>query len=87
MTWSSPTPTTLTEPGPEGGYRESKQGVDALGGLDWLHVLRRPVHTRFARSLLADLVDMLGAPSWPPVAEHTHPLTWPPPRDPVLRNL
>ena len=77
----------LTDVGPDGGYRESRQGVDALGGLDWPRVLRRPVHTRFARSLLADLADMLGAPSGRLAAEPTHPLTWPPPRDPVLRNL
>jgi hypothetical protein len=81
----------LTEKGVGGEYRETKHGVRALDGLDWSHVIRRPDHTRFARSLLADLVDMLGPPNEAlsaAVADRpTHPLTWPPPADPVLRNL
>jgi hypothetical protein len=81
----------LTEPGAGSQYRESEHGVRALEGLDWPHATRRPTHTGFARSLLADLVDMLGPPSdaiaSAIVAGQTHPLTWPPPRDPVLRNL
>lgn len=40
---------------------------------------------------LADLEDMLGRPIQALPTERsigdTHPLTWPPPRDPVLRNL
>lgn len=81
----------LTEHGTGGQYRESEHGVRALEGLDWPHVTREPAHTSFARSLLADLMDMLGPPSdaiaSAIIAGQTHPLTWPPPRDPVLRNL
>lgn len=71
----------------DGRYRESEHGVQALAQLDWPHVTRRPEHTRFARSLLADLTDMLGTPSPELRSEQTHPITWPPPRDSVLRNL
>lgn len=77
----------LTEPNPGGQYRESEHGVRALEELEWPHVTRRPHHTRFARSLLADLEDMLGPSANAVATESTHPLTWPPPRDPVLRNL
>jgi hypothetical protein len=81
----------LTEHSTGSQYRESEHGVRALEGLDWPHVTREPAHTSFARSLLADLVDMLGSPSEEIastiVAGQTHPLTWPPPRDPVLRNV
>jgi hypothetical protein len=79
----------LTEHGTGGQYRESEHGVRALEGLDWPHVTRRSDHTRFARSLLADLEDMLGPASAIPselATKQTHPLTWPPPRAPVLRN-
>jgi hypothetical protein len=81
----------LTDPGTGGRYRESEHGVHALAGLAWRTVTRHPNWTRFARSLLADLVDMLGAPNEEfaaALAEGvTHPRTWPPPRDRVLRNL
>jgi hypothetical protein len=81
----------LTEASAGGCYRETEHGVRALTGLDWPHVTRRAEHTRFARSLLADLTDMLGTPiqaTPASIAEgKTHPLTWPPPRDRVLRNL
>lgn len=81
----------LTEGGHGSEYRESEHGVRALEDLDWPLVTRRPDHTRFARSLLADLEDMLGPPIQALPTElsigDTHPLTWPPPRDPVLRNL
>ncbi len=77
-------------------YAETTHGRDALAELDWPRVVRRddraPVFARFARSLLADLVDMLGAsPSCPELdaldVEQCHPLTWPPPRENLLRNL
>jgi hypothetical protein len=81
----------LTEGSAGGCYRETEHGVRALTGLDWSHVTRRAEHARFARSLLADLTDMLGTPIQAAVASiadgETHSLTWPPPRDPVLRNL
>lgn len=77
-------------------YQETEHGASALAGLDWPTVVRRgdraPPVARFARSLLADLCDMLDArPESLDDAElqpaDCHPLTWPPPRDPVLRNL
>jgi len=81
----------LTESSAGGRYRESEHGARALEGLDWRHVARSPDHTRFARSLLADLEDMLGPPSQAlpsaTAAGQTHSLTWPPPRDHLLRNL
>jgi hypothetical protein len=80
----------LTDPGTGGRYRESEHGVSALKALDWPVVMGHPQRTRFARSLLADLADMLGPPEGTlasTIEGTTHPLTWPPPRHPVLRNL
>ncbi|MEM9456487.1 MAG: hypothetical protein AAGF11_20070 [Myxococcota bacterium] len=77
----------LTESSAGGQYRESEHGAHALADLDWPAVVRQPDQTRFARSLLVDLVDMLGLPNREIDAERTHPVTWPPPPDPVLRNL
>lgn len=77
----------LTESSEGGQYRESKHGVRALADLDWSAVALRPDQARFARSLLVDLVDMLGLPGQGLDAGRTHPVTWPPPADPVLRNL
>ncbi|MBA3546982.1 MAG: hypothetical protein H0T76_10905 [Nannocystis sp.] len=77
-------------------YQETVHGVSALAELDWPGVVRRGARAtavaRFARSMLADLSDMLETP---PVGleddelqpADCHPLTWPPPRDRVLRNL
>lgn len=81
----------LTDPGTGGRYRETTHGASALAALDWSAVTRRPKWTRFARSLLRDLGDMLG-PLATDFAEtidtgDPHPLTWPPPRYRVLRNL
>lgn len=80
----------LTDPPQRGGsgsrYRESDHGVRALSELEWPTVTRDAQRTRFARSLLADLVDMLEAPAGAFDGD-THPLTWPPPPDRVLRNL
>jgi hypothetical protein len=81
----------LTDPGTGGRYRETEHGVDALRSLDWPSVVGQPQRTRFARSLLADLADMLGPPDEGPLPSilegDTHPLTWPPPRRSLLRNL
>ncbi|MFO7561917.1 MAG: hypothetical protein R6X02_04695 [Enhygromyxa sp.] len=77
----------LTDPGTGSRYRESDHGVRALAELEWPTVTRDSQRTRFARSLLADLVDMLGAPAKDINDGETHPLTWPPPADRVLRNL
>lgn len=74
----------LTDPGSGGRYRETVQGAAALRALEWSRVNSEPTRTRFARSLLADLADMLGSEG--PSGE-THPLTWPPPRGAILRNL
>lgn len=81
----------LTDPGTGARYSESDHGVRALAELEWFSVTRHAQRTRFARSLLTDLIDMLGPPV-EDVAEalvdgETHPLTWPPPQDAVLRNL
>lgn len=80
----------LTDPGTGGRYRESDHGARALADLDWPLVTRHAQRTRFARSLLVDLIDMLGPPTedvGAAIDGETHPLTWPPPQDPVLRNL
>lgn len=87
----------LTDPRLDGKarYAETTHGRDALADLDWPAIVRgdrSPAVARFARSLLADLVDMLGpSASCPeldalPVAD-CHPLTWPPPNGHLLRNL
>jgi hypothetical protein len=69
-------------------YVESEGGRAALEDLDWDAVLSPPSHVRFARSLIHDLADALGQPAvtqrYPGV---THPLTWPPKRDTLLRNI
>lgn len=87
----------LTDPqlSGRGRYDETRHGCDALRELDWpalaSEARTRPA-ARFARSLLADLVDMLGVPSHHPGLQTLslaacHPLTWPPPGHQVLRNL
>lgn len=74
-------------------YDETTLGRDALVELRWASMLTAfPTALRFARSLFADLADMLGeAPAGCSLEEldagDCHPLTWPPPRAPVLRNL
>jgi len=77
-------------------YQETVHGVSALADLDWPAVVRRGARAaavaRFARSMLADLCDMLGTPATglddvELQPADCHPLTWPPPRDRVLRNL
>lgn len=84
----------LTDAKLDGGFRyqETSLGARALADLDWAAVLARGSAARFARSLLADLADMLG--SDPLGCSHErlalagcHPLTWPPPRERILRNI
>jgi hypothetical protein len=74
-------------------YDETTLGSEALGELAWGSMLkRRAAAVRYARSLIADLAEMLACE---PVGcslgdlenRACHPLTWPPPRAPVLRNL
>jgi hypothetical protein len=88
----------LTDPKLDGKarYTETTPGRDALAALDWPAVVRRdarsPPAARFARSLLADLVNMLGtSPSCPELdaleVADCHALTWPPPPKNLLRNL
>ena len=87
----------LTDPQLDGKarYTETKHGAEALASLEWPNIVlggRRPAVARFARSLIADLVDMLGTPErWPDLGalelDECHPLTWPPARDTLLRNL
>jgi hypothetical protein len=76
---------TGTEPR---AYVETKGGQVALRDLDWSMVLAPQEHVRFLRSLIHDLADRLGeeavAQSF---AGETHPCTWPPPRDNLLRNV
>lgn len=74
------------------GYRETTLGSAALAALSWGAMLQRSAALRFARSLIADLAEMLDAE---PVGcslatldnAACNPLTWPPPRDQVVRNL
>src|SRR5690606_38340196 len=50
----------LTDPGTGARYRESDHGVRALAELEWPTVASDAQRARFARSLLADLIEMLG---------------------------
>jgi hypothetical protein len=76
---------TGTEPR---AYVETQGGQAALRALDWPMVLESHEHVRFLRSLIHDLADALGEYA---VAERfagaTHPCTWPPPTDKLLRNV
>jgi hypothetical protein len=69
-------------------YVETVGGRAALRELDWSAVLALPSYTRFLRSLLHDLSSALEDDS---AIERfpgdTHPCTWPPPRDNLLRNI
>ena len=69
-------------------YVETAGGRAALRELDWPAVLAPPEHVRFMRSLIHDLADALGEDA---VAQRyagaTHPLTWPPQRNGLLRNI
>lgn len=89
----------LTDPQLDGRFRyhETSLGGQALAELDWPRILSRtdardPPAARFARSLFTDLSEALAAsPRGCTDADleprDCHPLTWPPPRDHVLRNL
>ncbi len=69
-------------------YVETVGGQAALRYLDWNAVLMPPSHVCFVRSLIHDIADALGEHA---VAQRfqgtTHPLTWPPPRNNLLRNI
>lgn len=69
-------------------YVETDGGQAALRDLDWPMVLAPQEHVRFLRSLIHDLAHALGHDT---VAERfegtTHPLTWPPRPDALLRNI
>ncbi len=63
-------------------------GQAALRQLDWAKVFVQGQHVQFVRSLIHDLADALDEPD---VKQRfpgaTHPLTWPPSRDRILRNV
>lgn len=69
-------------------YVETAGGRAALRDLDWPAVLAPEEHVRFVRSLIHDLAHALGQDD---VAQRyagaTHPLTWPPRPDALLRNI
>lgn len=76
-------------------YQETVHGADALAHLEWSRATRggrAPAVARFARSLFADLSDMLGAA---PIGlddadlepHDCQQLTWPPRPGRVLRNF
>lgn len=69
-------------------YVETVGGLAALRDLDWPEVLEPQEHVRFLRSLIHDLAHALGRDA---VAQRfagtTHPLTWPPPPNALLRNI
>jgi hypothetical protein len=75
---------TGTEPR---AYVETKGGQAALRQLDWPMVLAPEEHVCFLRSLFHDLADALGEDPVARFPGKTHPCTWPPPRDTLLRNV
>ncbi len=80
---TSPRPYFEVDKGP--GRRS---GQAALRHLDWSKVLATKQHVQFVRSLIHDIADALDerdVKSQFPGA--THPLTWPPPANNVLRNV
>lgn len=71
-------------------YHETDGGAAALQRLDWPTVVRQPHHMRYARSLLADMADVLGR--WPSVipqgGDEAHLTSIRhAPRERVLRNM
>jgi hypothetical protein len=69
-------------------YVETDGGRAALRQLDWRAVLVPPPHVQFLRSLIHDLADVLDEQDVvASFAGETHPLTWPPRRDNLLRNI
>lgn len=69
-------------------YSETANGAEAVADLDWAMALAQADGMRFLRSLVLDMVDILGAPAVDvgvvaqPLTSRNHL-----PRDPVLRNL
>lgn len=69
-------------------YVESQGGRAALHELDWAAVLSPPAHVQFVRSLVHDLADALGEDGvMRRFTGSTHPLTWPPSPNCLLRNV
>jgi hypothetical protein len=66
----------------QGGYDETAHGVAALRALSWAAVLSDQTRMQYARGLVADVHNMLGLD---PVRGAMQ--LWPPPQDPLLRNL
>jgi hypothetical protein len=72
----------------EHAYKETVGGRAALRDLDWPAVLAPTAHVQFVRSLIHDLADALGEHGIAQqLAGSTHPLTWPPCRNNLLRNV
>lgn len=69
-------------------YVETDGGRAALRELDWWAVVAPEAYVQFVRSLMHDMADALGQNE---VAARfkgfTHPLTWPPRRGNLLRNI
>lgn len=70
-------------------YRESEHGARALAAIDFGRVLAQQAFCRFARALVQDLADVLGAPSVSIGPGEEHPLVsrFAPRQAPLLRNL
>jgi hypothetical protein len=69
-------------------YKETRQGVAALGSLAWAEVLSRPPHCPFLHAFLDDLGAALGSPlPFIDPARADERVRFPGPGDRVLRNL
>jgi hypothetical protein len=69
-------------------YKETDQGVSALGSLAWAEVLSRPPHCPFLHAFLDDLGAALGSPLPFINTAHTDErVRFPGPGDRILRNL
>jgi len=68
--------------------RKHPSGQAALRKLDWSKVLAPEQHVQFVRSLIHDIADALDDHEVKAkFAGATHPLTWPPRANNVLRNV
>lgn len=69
-------------------YKETQGGQSALHHLNWNAVFQPQAFVRFARSLIYDVADSLGNSIIPAQFQgQTHPLTWPPSPQSLLRNI
>lgn len=69
-------------------YRESKQGAESLGRLNWAAALRDPTAMTFLRALHNDLAEGLGEPGLVlPGNLAPETMFWPGRADAVLRNI